>query len=441
MVGIDALSQQTSAVQQLSEHHEIPVCAVHAPCLLFTQRVWGTEPVGQARAVRRDGRRGRRRGGRRAPAVPLAAGVRRAGSSTGIAALEESTGIAFAVENMYPWRASTRRGMEMYLPGWDPSERALRQHHDRPLARRDRARPTRSRWPSGSATGCGTSTSPTAPARRRTSTWCPAAASIGAGDVPRSTWPATGFAGDDRARDQHPQVRRPASEREADLRGVAGVRPRALRGDGADDRHRVSAPPGSPSGRAPTPGRRSSPRRASAFAGAGASAVRRSAAVAADAGVDAGAGAPLLRHARTTCSSPRSSCRSTRARCSAPALAGGVDGAAERLLTRRSSSVWDDPDARGRALLARRRAASSSPAASAADPRGLPAGGAPARSATALGVDRPERRMPLVASQVIGLILVRYVLGSSRSPRCRRASVVATYAPHDPALPGRCPLP
>jgi len=22
---------------------------------------------------------------------------------------------------MYPWRASSRRGMEMYLPGWDPS--------------------------------------------------------------------------------------------------------------------------------------------------------------------------------------------------------------------------------------------------------------------------------------------------------------------------------
>jgi sugar phosphate isomerase/epimerase len=39
----------------------------------------------------------------------------------GIAALEESTGIAFAVENMYPWRASSKRGMEMYMPGWDPS--------------------------------------------------------------------------------------------------------------------------------------------------------------------------------------------------------------------------------------------------------------------------------------------------------------------------------
>ena len=47
MVGIDALSQQTSAVRQLSEHHGIPIAAVHAPCLLFTQRVWGTEPWGK----------------------------------------------------------------------------------------------------------------------------------------------------------------------------------------------------------------------------------------------------------------------------------------------------------------------------------------------------------------------------------------------------------
>ena len=47
-----------------------------------------------------------------------------AGFVDGIAALEASTGIAFAVENMYPWRASSRArrsAMEMYVPGWDPS--------------------------------------------------------------------------------------------------------------------------------------------------------------------------------------------------------------------------------------------------------------------------------------------------------------------------------
>ena len=47
MVGIDALSQQVSAVKQLSDHHELPIVAIHSPCLLFTQRVWGTEPWGK----------------------------------------------------------------------------------------------------------------------------------------------------------------------------------------------------------------------------------------------------------------------------------------------------------------------------------------------------------------------------------------------------------
>ena len=36
----------------------------------------------------------------------------------GVAELEERTGIAFAVENMYPWRAS-RRQMQVYAPHWN----------------------------------------------------------------------------------------------------------------------------------------------------------------------------------------------------------------------------------------------------------------------------------------------------------------------------------
>ena len=47
MVGIDSLSQQADAVKKLSDHHGVPICAVHAPCLLFTQRVWGTDPWGK----------------------------------------------------------------------------------------------------------------------------------------------------------------------------------------------------------------------------------------------------------------------------------------------------------------------------------------------------------------------------------------------------------
>jgi len=120
MVGIDALSQQTAAVKQLSDHHELPICAIHSPCLLFTQRVWGTDPWGK---LERSAEMAHAVG---ADVVVVHPPFRwqkeyAAGFVDGIAALEESTGLAFAVENMYPWRASARRGVEMYLPGWDPS--------------------------------------------------------------------------------------------------------------------------------------------------------------------------------------------------------------------------------------------------------------------------------------------------------------------------------
>lgn len=121
MVGIDALSQQTSAIKQLIDHHEMPVCAIHSPCLLWTQRVWGTEPWGK---LERSAELAAEVG---ADVVVVHPPFRwqkdyAAGFVDGIAALEASTGIAFAVENMYPWRASSKRGMEMYLPSWDPSQ-------------------------------------------------------------------------------------------------------------------------------------------------------------------------------------------------------------------------------------------------------------------------------------------------------------------------------
>ena len=123
----------------------MPVSAVHAPCLLFTQRVWGTEPWGK---LERSAEMAHAVG---AEVVVVHPPFRWQKSYArefvdGIAALEASTGLAFAVENMYPWRASGRKA-EMYLPGLGPVGRAVRQHHDRPLARRDRAAPTWSRWP------------------------------------------------------------------------------------------------------------------------------------------------------------------------------------------------------------------------------------------------------------------------------------------------------
>ncbi|MET0524956.1 MAG: TetR family transcriptional regulator [Nocardioides sp.] len=109
-----------------------------------------------------------------------------------------------------------------------------------------------------------------------------------------------------------------------------------------------------------------------------------------------------------------------------PALAGGIDGAAERLLTV-FLSVWDDPALRPGLLGVVRGAL---------EPEGqrliregfLPAVILPA--AQALGVDQPERRMPLVASQIFGLIIVRYVLEVEPLASMPAADVVAMIAPN-----------
>ena len=122
MVGIDPVSQDVKAVKHLSEYHEIPICAVHAPCLLITQRVWGTEPWGK---LERSAEMAHEVGADVVVVHPPFRWQRDYARNfvEGIAELEERTGIAFAVENMYPWRAS-KREMQVYVPHWDPS------HHD-----------------------------------------------------------------------------------------------------------------------------------------------------------------------------------------------------------------------------------------------------------------------------------------------------------------------
>lgn len=109
----------------------------------------------------------------------------------------------------------------------------------------------------------------------------------------------------------------------------------------------------------------------------------------------------------------------------APVLAGGADGAAERFLVA-FLSVWDDP---------RLQPALLTVARSVLDPGGdrlLSEGFLPVvvqPIGTALGLDRAEHRMGLVASQVLGLILMRYVLRAEPLASLPGEAVVATYAP------------
>lgn len=120
MVSIDAISQDPAKVRKLRDYHEVPVCAIHAPCLLITQRVWGTDPWEK---LERSAEMAHELD---ADVVVVHPPFRwqkeyAAGFVAGIADLEERTGIAFAVENMYPWRATSRREMDVYQPHWDPS--------------------------------------------------------------------------------------------------------------------------------------------------------------------------------------------------------------------------------------------------------------------------------------------------------------------------------
>jgi hypothetical protein len=106
-------------------------------------------------------------------------------------------------------------------------------------------------------------------------------------------------------------------------------------------------------------------------------------------------------------------------------VAGPVEHAAERFLAV-FLSAWDDPDLQP-SLLAVARGVMD-PSANRLVSEGLlpvviqPIG-------AALGIDRPGERMPLVASQVIGLIMLRYVLGVEPLASMPREKLIATYAP------------
>lgn len=110
----------------------------------------------------------------------------------------------------------------------------------------------------------------------------------------------------------------------------------------------------------------------------------------------------------------------------APALAGGSDGAGERLL-RTFVSVWDDPDHQA-ALIAVARLALDPQAGDRLLRDGfLPVVLQPVGAA--LGLDRPELRMPLVMSQLVGLIVTRYLLRVEPVASMSPEELVAAYAP------------
>ena len=109
-----------------------------------------------------------------------------------------------------------------------------------------------------------------------------------------------------------------------------------------------------------------------------------------------------------------------------PVLEGGLDGAGERLL-RVFVSVWDDETAR-LSLLGLVRGVFE-PTGRQLLRDGL-LGVVLGPLAPALGIDdEPERRIALVASQMIGLVMLRYVLEVEPLASMGQDVLVATYAP------------
>ncbi len=119
MVGIDPVAANIDAVEKLRDYHDVPVLAVHSPCLLITQRVWGTDPWAK---LERSAEAARRLDANVVVVHPPFRWQRDYGRTfaEGIKRLNETTGVTFCVENMYPWRAPTGE-LKAYLPGWDPT--------------------------------------------------------------------------------------------------------------------------------------------------------------------------------------------------------------------------------------------------------------------------------------------------------------------------------
>ncbi len=109
----------------------------------------------------------------------------------------------------------------------------------------------------------------------------------------------------------------------------------------------------------------------------------------------------------------------------APVVAAGPDGAGERLL-RTFLGVWEDPELQP-GLLALARTVLSEDGA-----RLLKEGFVPVVVFPVLGglvADRPEVRIPLVVSQVVGLIIARYVVALPPMAQMPAEDVVARIGP------------
>lgn len=118
MVSTDAVSQDPQALRKLSDYYEIPILAVHTPCLLLTRYVWGRDPWTK---LVRSKEVAETVGARTVVVHPPFRWQRDYARDfdIGLARMQEETDVVFTVENMFPLRAGGREVVP-YSPGWSP---------------------------------------------------------------------------------------------------------------------------------------------------------------------------------------------------------------------------------------------------------------------------------------------------------------------------------
>ena len=121
LVSSDPASQDTELLRRLSDYHQMPVTAVHSPCLVLTQRVWGREPWGK---LLRSKEMAEALGAKAVVVHPAFRWQREYARDfeSGVARMQDETDVVFAVENMYPVRVRDREVVP-YAPSWNPLDR------------------------------------------------------------------------------------------------------------------------------------------------------------------------------------------------------------------------------------------------------------------------------------------------------------------------------
>jgi sugar phosphate isomerase/epimerase len=128
MVWADPVSQDVAALRRCSRQNGMPIMAVHAPCLLITQRVWSPDPEVR---LRRSVQAAQDLGAGTVVVHPPFRWQRRYADAFPelVEELEAGSGVAVAVENMFPVRRfGGAMEMSAFRPSIDPTDVGYRHY-------------------------------------------------------------------------------------------------------------------------------------------------------------------------------------------------------------------------------------------------------------------------------------------------------------------------